>query len=262
MTTELHLLSLRVVVPPLGTRGAAVECRPIVDGRDILAEVFEEGPGEDPRYLLGPKSLLHATDTPREVRVAVAGCAEACCGAVYVTIRHDGQHVVWSGWRNPLAEEVGLPELRFDVDQYEAEVDRAAADHSWEWPARTVARLLEGRLREHTDWLAAWECELGAVSAWHWDPDQITVFLFHPGRSAIREDRPWLQFRMTIPISADDPADQVDTLEACLTAGDPREVAEVCGGSKEFADQLGYPWPGPRRHARTAGEAGNTARQE
>ncbi|MGW1659073.1 hypothetical protein [Streptomyces atratus] len=249
MTTEPHLLSLRIVVPPLGSRQGAVECRPIINGRDILAEVFDEGPADDPRYLLGPDMLLHATDTPREVRLAEAECTEGCCGAVYVTIRREGQHVIWNGWRNPYEENVELPEIRFDVNQYEVEVRRASTDRSWEWPARTVARLLEERLREHVGRLTTWECELGAVSAWHWEPDQINVFLFHPGRSAIREGRPWLQFRMTLPISGDDPADQVERLEAHLTAEDPREVAEVCGGSKGFADQLGYPWPGPRRRA-------------
>ncbi|MDP9868980.1 MULTISPECIES: hypothetical protein [Streptosporangium] len=249
MTTEPHRLSLRVVVPPLGTR-AGVECRPIVDGRDILTDVFDEGPAEDPRYLLGPNApLKNATDVPREVRLAEAGCTERCCGAVYVTVRRQGQYVIWSGWRNPDAEEFDLPEFRFDVDQYAAEVHRATTDHSWEWPARTVARLLEERLREHTDWLTTWDCELYAVSAWPWEPEQITIFLFHPGWSAIGENRPWLQFRMTIPISGDDPADQVEHLEARLTAEDPREVAEVCGGSKESADQLGYPRPGPRRRA-------------
>ncbi|MFE9631251.1 hypothetical protein [Streptomyces sp. NPDC006463] len=44
-------------------------------------------------------------------------------------------------------------------------------------------------------------------------------------------------------------ADQVEHLEARLTVEDPREVAEVCGGWKEPADQLGYPRPGPRRRA-------------
>jgi hypothetical protein len=239
-----------------------VECRPIVDGRDILAEVFDEGPAVDPRHLLGPNAPLHATDTPREVRLAEAECTEGCCGAVYATVRREGPHVVWSGWRNPDVAEVDLPEFRFDVDQYEEEIDRAAEDYTWEWPARTVARLLEERLRKRTDWLTTWECELASVSAWPWEPDRITVFLFHPGRSAIREDRPWLQFRMTIPLSAEDPADQAEALEVGLTAEDPREVAEVCGGAKQFADQLGYPWPGPRRRARTAGEAGDTARQE
>ncbi|MGW1411039.1 hypothetical protein [Streptomyces sp. NPDC002403] len=239
MTTEPHLLSLRIVVPPLGSRHGSVECRPLINGRDVLAEVFDEGPADDLRYLLGPDTPLHATDTPREVRLATAECTEGCCGAVYVTIRREGQHVIWSGWRNPDQEDVDLPEFRFDVDQYEAEVRRASTDHSWEWPARTVARLLEERLREDVGRLAAWECELGAVSAWHWEPDQINVFLFHPGRSAIREDRPWLQFRMVLPISADEPADQAVLLEARLTAEDPREVAEICGGSQGSADQLG-----------------------
>ncbi|MFF4819309.1 hypothetical protein ACFY2K_32595 [Kitasatospora sp. NPDC001309] len=261
MTTEPHRLSLRIVVPPLGTRAGA-ECRPVVDGRDVLTDVFDEGPAEDPRYLVGPSAPLHATDVPREVRLAEAGCTEGCCGAVYVTIRREGQHVVWSGWRNPVTEEVDLPEFRFDAGQYEAEIHRATTDRSWEWPARTVARLLEERLREHTDWPAAWDCELDGVSAWPWEPDRITVFLFHPGRSAIREGRPWLQFRMTVAISGDDPADQAERLEARLTAEDPREAAEVCGGSKAFADQLGYPWPDRRRRARTAGDAGEAARRE
>ncbi|MFF7777419.1 hypothetical protein ACFZCG_23700 [Streptomyces tanashiensis] len=262
MTREPQLLSLRVVVPSLGAEQSTVECRPIVDERDILAEVFGEGPAEDPRYLLSPRTPLHATETPHEVRLAEAGCTEGCCGAVYVTVSREGQHVIWSDWRNPDDEELSLPEFRFDFDQYEAEIDRAAADHTWEWPARTVARLLEERLRTRTDWLSTWECELGAVSAWPWAPDRITVFLFHPGRSAISADHPWLQFRMTIPISGDHANVQVEAIEERLTAEDPREVAEVCGGSKEFADQLGYPWPGPRPHAQTTSGTGDTARRE
>ncbi|MFF2135408.1 hypothetical protein [Streptomyces sp. NPDC058193] len=62
MTTEPRL-PLRVVVPPLGAHGA-VECRPVIDGRDVLADVFEEGPAEDPRHLLGPEAPLHATEAP------------------------------------------------------------------------------------------------------------------------------------------------------------------------------------------------------
>lgn len=90
MTTEPHQLSLRIVVPPLGSRHGAVECRPIINGRDILADVFDGGPADDPRYLLGSDAPLHATDTPREVRLAQAECTEGCCGAVYVTIRRQG----------------------------------------------------------------------------------------------------------------------------------------------------------------------------
>ncbi|MFJ8882064.1 hypothetical protein ACIRJR_01455 [Streptomyces sp. NPDC102402] len=41
-----------------------MERRAVVDGRDILADVFEEGPAEDPRCLLGPQAPLRATCTP------------------------------------------------------------------------------------------------------------------------------------------------------------------------------------------------------
>jgi hypothetical protein len=248
MTAAPDLLFLRIVVPPLGQRSGAVECRPIVNGHDLLADVFDDGPAGDPGELLGPDAPLRATDTPREVRLAEAACTEGCCGALHVTIRREGLHVIWGGWRNPDDDDVDLPELRFDGDQYDVEVRRASTDHSWEWPARTVATLLRDRLRRQADWLTTWECELGAVSAWHWEPDRINVFLFHPGRSAIGGGRPWLQFRMTLPVSGEAPADQADRLQARITAEDPREIAEVCGGSPEFALQLGYPWPGrPRR---------------
>ncbi|MFH8574275.1 hypothetical protein [Streptomyces sp. NPDC017993] len=132
MTTQAHLLSLRIVVPSLGSRYGTVECRPIINGRDILADVFDEGPAGDPWSLLGPDAPLHATATPREVRLAEAECTEGCCGALYVTIRREGQHVIWSGWRNPDEDDVDLPELRFDVNQYDVEVRRASTDRSWE----------------------------------------------------------------------------------------------------------------------------------
>ncbi|MGW1956953.1 hypothetical protein ACWCPI_30085 [Streptomyces sp. NPDC001920] len=164
-----------------------------------------------------------------------------------MTIRRDGDQVVWGSWRNPDEPEVDLPEFRFDARQYGAEVERATSDHSWEWPARTVARLLEGELRQRTAWLERWECELAGVSAWLWEPERINLFFFHPGRSAIREDRPWLQFRMPVAVSGDAPADQAERLAERLTAGDPRRTAEVCGGAPEFARQLGYPWPQGRR---------------
>ncbi|MGW4375087.1 hypothetical protein ACWEJ7_15620 [Streptomyces albidoflavus] len=243
MTEKTRRLTLRIVVPDAPRRGAAVEVRPLVDGEDLLAGAFTEGPGEDPRDLLVPDGPLMATVEPREVRLAEATCTEGCCGALYATVRRDGDHVVWDRWRNPEKDEVGLPELRFDAGQYRAEVERATTDHSWEWRARTVARLLERDLRQHTDWLARWECELAGVSAWLWQPDRVQLFLFYPPRSTITEDRPWLQFRMMLPVSGEDPTLQAARLAGRLVAGDPRRTAEVCGGSPEFARQLGYSWP-------------------
>ncbi|MFI6279695.1 hypothetical protein [Streptomyces sp. NPDC050988] len=243
MPDEKHCLALRVVVPDPTQRGENVEVLVLVDGRDILADAFAEGPGEDPRYLLVPDGPLTAASEPHEVRLAEASCTEGCCGALYVTIRLDGDYVLWDGWRNPDEDEVDLPAFRFEAQEYRREVERATADRSWEWPAWTVARLLDKDLQARADRLAGWECELGAVSAWPWEPDQVNVFLFHPGRSAFREDQPWLQFRMTLAVSSDDPADQAQCLAEQLVAADPRQAAEVCGGSPEFARQLGYPWP-------------------
>lgn len=246
VTRDLQSFALSVVVPDQVMRGSTVEVRPRIEGRDIVAEAFDDGPCEDPRHLLFPDGPLRADVSSREVRLAEATCTEGCCGALYVTIRRDGDQVIWGAWRNPDAVEVGLPEFRFDAQQYHAEVERATLDRSWEWPARTVARLLEEELRRRTAWLERWECELASVSAWLWEPDQINLFFFHPGGAAVKEDRPWLQFRMTLNVSGGDPAAQAQQLAEELTAFDPRLAADVCGGSPEFARQLGYPWP--QRH--------------
>ncbi|WP_405793984.1 hypothetical protein [Streptomyces sp. NBC_01506] len=170
-----------------------------------------------------------------------------CCGALYVTVRLDGEHVIWGASRNPDEDEVDLPDFRFDAREYRAEVERAVADHRWEWRARTVARLLERDLGERADRPAPWDRELGDVAAWLGEPDRINLFLFHPGRSAIGEGSPWLQLRMTLPVSDDDPVAQAGRLAGQLVASDPRESAEVRGGSPEFARQLGYAWPRRRR---------------
>ncbi|MEV7394099.1 hypothetical protein [Streptomyces sp. NPDC091215] len=247
MTDEKRCLTLRVVVPDLVQRGANVGVRALVDGKDILADAFTAGPGVDPQYLLVPDGPLAAASEPHEVLLAEASCTEGCSGALYVTVRRQGDRVLWDEWRNPDEDEVGPPAFRFEAQEYRREVDRATADRSWEWPARTVARLLEQDLRERTDRLARWECELGAVSARPWEPDQVSVFLFHPGRSAVREDRPWLKFRMILAVSSDDPAGQAERLAEQLVAADPRRAAEVCGGSSEFARRLGHPWPQRRR---------------
>ncbi|MDX5564566.1 hypothetical protein PYK79_16095 [Streptomyces sp. ID05-04B] len=246
MTTRADLLSLSIVCPPPDEGG--VEVRPIVNGRDLLAEVLPGGVGGSrylgagPRRLLGQEGPLHATATPHEVRLAWSGCGvEECCGALYVTVTRDGDHVVWADWRDLANQDFDLPELRFTADRYEAEVLRAGEDRGWERPAEAVARLLEAGLRGCGDWLVRWDCELEGVWASRGEPDRIHVVLGHP-RNRANADLPWLQFGVTLLISADPPSDQAERLEARLTAGDPRAGAEVWGGSHD-AEQLGYPWP-------------------
>ncbi|MFJ5262183.1 hypothetical protein ACIQAC_17125 [Streptomyces sp. NPDC088387] len=241
MPSHPHHLTLRVVVPESDERGGTVEVRPIIDGIDVLADAFDEGPAEDPQSLLTPSSPLLPSQDAREVRLAEAECTEGCCGAAYVTITRVGDAVVWNNWRNPDGE-LELPEYRFDMRQYEAEVRRAVADRGWEWPARTVARLLEENLRRHPESLGRWECELAWVAAPLWEPARVNVALFHPRRPNGQDERPWLQFRRRLTVSGDAPDVQVRRLLRELLDDDPKETGEVCGGSREFARELGYPW--------------------
>jgi hypothetical protein len=222
-------LQLRVVVPDPQDCGGTVQVRPVVDGQDIL-EVFPEGPGAEPETLLVPDGPLAAAVEPCEVRLATAECTEGCCGALYVTVRRDGNQVVWGGWRNPDDEAFELPEFRFDQAEYGGELRGAAADTSWEWPARTVARLLRQRLHEAPELLARWGCELHAVTAWPWQREDVIVLLFHPGRPAAGQNRPWQQLKLVFPVGQGDPANEAERLVDQLIAADPRRTGQVCGG--------------------------------
>ncbi|MFI0084713.1 hypothetical protein [Streptomyces bobili] len=122
--------TLSVVVPDATQTGESVEVRALVGGRDILADAFDKGPGEDPRYLLVPGGPLTAGSEPHELRLAKASCTEGCCGALYVTIQRDGEDVLWNGWRNPDEDEVDLPAFRFPAHEYQREIERVTADLS------------------------------------------------------------------------------------------------------------------------------------
>ena len=228
-------LDLRIVVPDPPSSGARVEVRPLVDGVDILAGAFTEGPGEDPDRLLTLDSPLVACATPVPVRLAEAVCTEGCCGALYVTIRRDGDEVIWGGWHNP--DEAGplLPDFSFDAAQYQAEIVRAIGDRSWEWPAMTVARLLNAGLREHRDWPEYYGCELGAVVAWPWEDGRVNAFLYEPSRSAIRDGLPWRQWQLVLAVDDEDPVAQARRLTERLLKQDPRALAQVCGGGSGLA---------------------------
>ncbi|MEU6184256.1 hypothetical protein [Streptomyces coeruleorubidus] len=101
-----------------------------------------------------------------------------------MTIQRDGDYVLWDEWRNPDEDEVHLPAFRFEAQEYQREVERATADRSWEWSARTVARLLEQDLRERTDWLARWEVScISGRNRWK-------VVLSRPGQATDSSPRP------------------------------------------------------------------------
>ncbi|KNE82451.1 hypothetical protein AB0B04_08425 [Streptomyces xinghaiensis] len=246
----VHRLSVHVVVPdPAGPPG--VQARLLVNGRPLIPEAFTAGPPNPPEYLLG-RGLLRATDEPRRVQLAEAWCTEGCCGALYVTISREGDEVVWRHWEPSAGspsgtERLPLPALRFEAAFYDAEITRAENDHSWEWPARTLARLLTERLCADPDLFGRWDCAAGWISTHYADHDRVEVSFTHPTRSPSEPEpdsgRPWLQFIWDLPDDGSPPEAQARAALRHLAAADPKTYARVAGGSREFALALGFPWP-------------------
>ncbi|SFT78722.1 hypothetical protein SAMN04487904_108113 [Actinopolyspora lacussalsi subsp. righensis] len=241
MTDETNCLALRVIVPDPPEVGATVEVRPLVDGTDVVATGLPGKPAEPPFRLLAPETPLLASSEPHEVRLAEAVCTEECCGALYVTIRRDGDQIVWYGWRDPDSSDPELPDFRFDARQYRAEIDRARSDRSWEWTAYTVARLLWRDLEQRPQPFERWSCLLSGVHSYPWERDRINIFFMYPRRPSSAE--PWLQFRIVWPVTETDPLTQAAEFAERIRTADPRELGEICGGSPENARQLGYSWP-------------------
>ncbi|MEU0432010.1 hypothetical protein ABZ153_10295 [Streptomyces sp. NPDC006290] len=226
-----------------------VEARVLIDGRPVVPTVFGRGPAHSPEYLLD-EGRLRAGAEPREVQLAEADCTEGCCGALYVTIRRDADQVVWEKWRQtmPGSREPAPepPAYRFDASAYHAEIARAETDCTWSWRARTIARLIKAGLIEEPDLLSRWDAGRGWISSGFDDPDTAVVtFWYVPGLasgSPERADSP-LQFRWVIPDDGTSPEAQATAALRRLAEEDPKSYAQVCGGSRERAEELGFSWP-------------------
>ncbi|SDM65062.1 hypothetical protein [Allokutzneria albata] len=219
----LNELAVTVLTPEDSDWGA-VELRVLVDDRDIVGECFDAGPSYDPDYVLGDTGRLLPGTEPRRVRIAEAECIAECCGALSVWVRREGDEIAWYDWENTSDRAEVPEEFRFDAAQYEAELARAARDRSWEWPARTLARLLQEALRADEDVLGRWDSQVcfaiprdGAVELTFYTPPLSQSDYYHLSR---------------IIGVTDEPAEaQVERVVEALRARDPREDALILGGS-------------------------------
>ncbi|WP_331742787.1 hypothetical protein OG239_42410 (plasmid) [Streptomyces sp. NBC_00868] len=181
-------LGLQFVVPQ---RPHAIEqwaeVRPLVDGRDLLVDIHPDGTSScSSRDLLGPVEgwPFAASDEPRRVELSNNDCVTSCCGGIFVTIRRQGDRVLWMSWENTNDNRDPLPaDLYFDAAQYDAELDRAGADFSWEGPVDTAARLLAEELVDLTGPGAGAHAVL-AITPERTDPARVTVRMG-------RRDAPW-----------------------------------------------------------------------
>ncbi|MEV0578193.1 hypothetical protein [Streptomyces sp. NPDC050392] len=198
-----------------------VEARMLIDGRPLVQEAFGRGAAHSPEDLLD-SGVLRATAEPREVQLAEAYCTEGCCGALYVTVRREGDQVVWSDWRRPPPPPSPLylreiPELRFDGAAYDAEIARAENDHAWTWPARRTSRLIAAGLRDRPELLTRWDMELGWVATDFQDPDRTAVCLLYAGDDGAPRHRMW-----QIPEDGTPPEDRAAAALDRLATVDPR----------------------------------------
>ncbi|WP_328481830.1 hypothetical protein OHS71_26475 [Streptomyces sp. NBC_00377] len=228
--------------------GEPVEARILVDGRPLVPAVFAHGPAHGPELLLD-EGRLRAGPQPRRVRLAEARCGEGCCGALDVTVRCDGDRVVWEDWRRPpppgtRGPAPELPVLRFDAAAYDAEITRAQADRSWSWPARTLARLIKAGLVERPELLMRWDARRSRIGTGHEDPEIVQVnFWYQPGSAAGCPEGEPLGFRWTVPDDGTPPEAQAAAALRRLAEEDPKTYSRVSVGTRERAEELGYTWP-------------------
>ncbi|MFE0338552.1 hypothetical protein [Streptomyces sp. NPDC058955] len=180
--------------------------------------------------LIGPPETwpLSAGSEPRRVELSNNDCVTDCCGGVFVTIERSGGLVVWT-WENTHDIRVPLPpDSHFDADQYDAELDRFVADHSWEEPVDTAARLLARELVAR-DWYQRWNCllpewGLGISVDDRGEPPHLTM------RFRVEDSYGATSFRRySMAVTGDEPVEeQVRRFAERIDGSDPRSAARPC----------------------------------
>ncbi|MFH9134084.1 hypothetical protein [Streptomyces sp. NPDC017524] len=168
----MSTLTLQHRIPDDWAADPWAEVRPLIDGVDVLKAVHPEAMALSRRHWTGPAESwpLAVTEEPRSLNIAEPPCTAGCCGALYVTMRRDGDRVIWDAWENTSNITAVPADCWFDAAQYEAELARAAADRSWEEPVDTIARLLHQTLAD-SGWFEQWGCVLTNVSPRREEPD-------------------------------------------------------------------------------------------
>ncbi|MFJ3905629.1 hypothetical protein [Streptomyces sp. NPDC090025] len=225
--TPVSRLDLRTVLPDAADTWPSAAVRPLVDGRDVLARAHPGGRSSSYQYLwFGPPESwpLWAAEEPRRVVLSNNDCDPGCCGGVFVTVRRRGPHVEWVDWENTHDVRAALPaEVRFDAVRYDAELARSAADHDWEEPVDTAARLLARRTAEN-GWYERWGCTpyVNGVQVRERGASAAVVMHFAVGPSGAGDSGRW----HLLPLAPGEPVeDQVASFVEWITANDPRDTA-------------------------------------
>ncbi|MEU7946777.1 hypothetical protein AB0C50_19045 [Micromonospora taraxaci] len=175
--------SLRLEVSPTPRAGGDFHVQVYVNGTEMTAA--GAGLGMDPYEVLVPTNRLVAVSQPRTVPIARCDCGVYGCGSTDVTITRDGDRVHWD-WsiEVPMMRGVSLA-----AAEYDAEVARVAADHSWETPERSAGRrVLTDMDRER---LLTYNLRPSWVANDYRDQELFRVALEFNGDYQVFVDTPW-----------------------------------------------------------------------
>ena len=129
-----ELVELRITVRPSPETNDHEVCL-TAEGESLIGHFSDGLIGMDPDDLLSDPCPLRAEDSSRRVVIGRCSCGIVGCGSVEIEIRRDHDEVIWMAGDSSR-------QVRFRAAQYDAEVERALLDHTWETPDRTAARLI------------------------------------------------------------------------------------------------------------------------
>nr|WSZ15867.1 hypothetical protein OH837_22330 [Streptomyces canus] len=104
---------------------AAVHTYLFVDGLDVVARSDSRMAGVDPKRLLRPGGPLYPTDMPCTVEVAAQERPEPGPDRLTIRVRLRGGTVIWSDLMYPGVDDRPIEEVRFRLEAYLGEVERA-----------------------------------------------------------------------------------------------------------------------------------------
>jgi hypothetical protein len=154
----------------------------LADGENLIERFSSNMIGLDPGDLLVEPCTLRAQRTPHTATIGRCNCGVIGCGSVQVDIRRNQDFVTLQALNS-------VGEIGFLAAQYDAEVERALGDFSWETPDRTAARLIAKTIDR-----TVLE-EKGLAFSWasgRFDEGMMTVaFVLNPGPYQVLVKIPW-----------------------------------------------------------------------